>query len=687
MASRYAALCAALLCALGSCDSPTGSAPEPAQVSAVLGTPQTGTTEDPLAQELVVQVSDRKGRPVPATPVAWAVDQGGGTLSAASTTTDSAGRARVRWTLGAGTGTFTARATVQGLAAAAFTATAVWPQPAQLLVVSGDRQDGAPAGPLADPLVVKVVSAQGRPVPQAVVAWSVTGGGGTLSAATATTDATGMARVAWTLGAAGPNAATATVGALPPAAFAAFAVPVASVTLSAATVRVGRGDTTRIVATPRDSAGTPLAGRTVAWTTSSAATAAVSDSGVVTGRALGTATVTATSEGKSTGARVTVTTEDRTAPRLAGLSFSPGQVDVTAAARTVTFLVHATDGGSGVELFIVGFQGPTTAAGTSCQGPAAGNGELHSGTPQDGVWKCTATVPKGAPGGTWTIPQIYLVDAAGNQSTPVMADLIAAGLPYTLTVVNTGPPATPPALTGLSFTPDPVNVGAGDATVQIAFTATASAGVREAYAMMRSTRGDPAGALYQPCSATTRTAGTSVNGTWTCTFTVLRDSPAGTWGVNTMWVADSAGNATQYSTAQLTALGLPAGFQVVSPNEDVTAPVLTGVRLDPATVSLANGGTYVQVTLTATDGGVGVGHGTSGLRPPLGTGQGCSAEPVTGVPQRNATIICSIPVSASAPEGRWRLDVFIMDAVSNSRRYTWEQLRDAGFAYEVTVTR
>ncbi|HEX6370063.1 MAG TPA: Ig-like domain-containing protein [Longimicrobium sp.] len=685
MVRRHAIPFAVLFAALLSCDSPTGSGPKPAQVLAASGTPQTAATEDPLPNYLVVQVTDRTGQAVPGVAVAWTVDEGGGTLSAATSTTDDAGMARVQWTLGAGIGTFTARATVQGLGPATFTATAVWPQPAQVQVVGGNGQNGGPARLLADSLAVKVVSAKGRPVPQATVAWSVSGGGGTLSAATAVTNAAGVAKVAWTLGAAGPNAATATVGSLTPAGFAAYAVPVASVTLSSADVRVGRGDAVKLVATPRDSTGTPLAGRAIVWTTSSAATASVSDSGTVTGQALGTATVIATSEGRSATAQVTVTTEDRTPPRLVGLSFSPGQVDVTSAAATVQFSVHARDAGSGVSFFAVGFRGPSQGSGASCQGPHSGDGVLASGTPHDGVWTCRATIPKGATAGTWTVGQVNLVDAY-NQDVFSTAELQAAGYPVALTVVNSGPPATPPALTGLSFSPDPVNVGASNGVVQVAFTATASAGVHRAYVFVEPTRGEAVGVVDRSCAATTRVSGTSTAGTWTCSITIPRNAPGGTWRINTLSVTDSAGNATQYSVAELAARGLPGSFQVTSPNEDVTAPALTGVTVSPAAVNLANGATYVQVTMRVTDAGVGASHGTAGLTPLSGGGYGCSGNTPGEVGQQNATIVCAIPFKAGATEGTWKLNVFVMDAVGNSRQYGWEQLRAAGLPYEVTVT-
>jgi uncharacterized protein YjdB len=84
------------------------------------------------------------------------------------------------------------------------------------------------------------------------------------------------------------------------------AVPVATVSVTPATASVAVGSTVALSATPQDSAGYALSGRTVSWATSNAAVATVSQTGVVTGVAAGSATITATSEGKSGTAAVTV---------------------------------------------------------------------------------------------------------------------------------------------------------------------------------------------------------------------------------------------------------------------------------------------------------------------------------------------------------------------------------------------
>ena len=83
--------------------------------------------------------------------------------------------------------------------------------------------------------------------------------------------------------------------------------PVASVqvTLAAATITVSA--TTQASATAKDAGGNTLTGRTVTWASSNPAVATVGSGGLVTGLAPGSALITATSEGVSGSATVTVT--------------------------------------------------------------------------------------------------------------------------------------------------------------------------------------------------------------------------------------------------------------------------------------------------------------------------------------------------------------------------------------------
>ncbi|MEP7384665.1 MAG: Ig-like domain-containing protein [Gemmatimonadota bacterium] len=82
--------------------------------------------------------------------------------------------------------------------------------------------------------------------------------------------------------------------------------PVASVTLDATTASLVPAQTLQLTATAKDAAGAALSGRPIAWSTSAATTATVSTAGLVTAVGPGSATITATSEGKSATATVTV---------------------------------------------------------------------------------------------------------------------------------------------------------------------------------------------------------------------------------------------------------------------------------------------------------------------------------------------------------------------------------------------
>src|SRR5436190_50024 len=83
-------------------------------------------------------------------------------------------------------------------------------------------------------------------------------------------------------------------------------LPVASVTVTPATASVMVGQAAQFTAIPKDANGFALAGRVVTWSSNNTAVATVNASGLATGVAVGSATITATSEGKGGAAGMTV---------------------------------------------------------------------------------------------------------------------------------------------------------------------------------------------------------------------------------------------------------------------------------------------------------------------------------------------------------------------------------------------
>ena len=140
------------------------------------------------------------------------------------------------------------------------------------------------------------------------------------------------------------------------------------------------GGTVQLTATLKDANGNPLTGRTVAWVSSAPTIATVSQTGLVTDVADGgTATITATSEGKSASASVTITT-GITPPPIPGLTAAVCRETVAPAvpAPLRTFYVNAASGNDAADGL-----SPSTAWGTLDKANATGQpGDLFllSGT-------------------------------------------------------------------------------------------------------------------------------------------------------------------------------------------------------------------------------------------------------------------------------------------------------------------
>ncbi len=207
--------------ACSSSDNPTGGNGDEnggaaTSVAAVSGSGQRVMTGVAFHDPLVVKVTNAQGAGVSGVSVAWAVTGGGGSVSAGATATNSSGEASVTLTAGAMVADNTVTATADGLSGSPVTFTAAGVMASAIAQVSGSGQSARTSQPLAGEFVVSVTAADNDVVPGATVEWAVTGGAGSLSAASTTTDAQGRTSVRLTLGsAAGNNAASATIAPMP----------------------------------------------------------------------------------------------------------------------------------------------------------------------------------------------------------------------------------------------------------------------------------------------------------------------------------------------------------------------------------------------------------------------------------------------------------------------------------------
>jgi hypothetical protein len=163
------------------------------------GDRQSGKAGTALAKPILIRVLDRLGNPVPG--AALTATPGAGSVADSAVRADSAGVARVRWTLGRATGRQTLLVGLAGVTRRVeITATAAPGPPASVTFV------GAPAASL----VVEVKDGFGNPVRGQALVLATTSG--VLSPARATTDQAGRARLGWTPGGkSGPATITARV--------------------------------------------------------------------------------------------------------------------------------------------------------------------------------------------------------------------------------------------------------------------------------------------------------------------------------------------------------------------------------------------------------------------------------------------------------------------------------------------
>jgi uncharacterized protein YjdB len=663
------------------------------RVVAAGGAGQTAPAGSALPTPLSVRVTDVDGNPIGGVQVAWTVTSGGGSLRSVTGTTDAAGISTAQWTLGPGTGVQTVAAEVAGLAPVAFSANAVagavatisvapdgvtltslgdtrqytaiardaagnvvpgvtfaWsssaPQVAPVTqaglataVANGTATITAEAGGargsatltvaqqaarvVVEPgtlsvevggtgkLAARVLDANNNPVAGAAVAWSSSNTG--VATVDASGTVTGRAVGAATITAAsGGRSGTAQVsvvaGSVPPPP---APEPVASVAVSPATAELQVGGTTQLTATPRDAAGNPLTGRTVTWSSSAPGIATVSANGTVTGVAPGTATITATSEGRTGTSTVTVvapppapvasvtvtpptaqvqvggtvqlaaTPRDAAGNPLTGrtvtwTSSAPLVASVDANGRVTALLpgtatITATsEGRSGTSTVTVTALPPAPVASVSVTPPTA---EVQTG----GTVQLTAT-PRDAAGNplagrtvTWTSSNngVATVNANGlvTAVAPGTATITATseGRSGTSTVTVTAPPPAPVA--SVSVTPPTAEVQTGG-TVQLTATPRDAAGnplAGRTVTWTSSNTGvatvDANGRVTAVAPGTATITATSEGRTGTSAITVVAPPPA---PVATVAVSPSTGTLDPGGSLQLTATLRDAGGNVLT---------------------------------------------------------------------------------------------------------------------------
>ncbi|MET0449286.1 MAG: calcium-binding protein [Aeromicrobium sp.] len=241
---------------------------------------------------------------------------------------------------------------------------------------------------------------------------------------------------------------------------------------------------------------------------------------------------------------------DREMPVLTSMRLSTTWVDARAAARPVTATITVTDDLAGPK--------DLTLCPTYAKVPGhwfEGYGTCVamrrvSGGPRSSTWTATATVPKGAVGGTWNM-EVRINDAADNRpddswfGPDAWTALGSVDEPRykqipggagAFTVVGRAVNMHPPELTSVTLTPSTVDTSRGAVRITATMSGTDDEGITSANL---SVSGPPAGATPGTfpwvdvgyVSDFHLVRGTAKNGTWQGTFVVPGGTPDGAYWI------------------------------------------------------------------------------------------------------------------------------------------------------------
>jgi hypothetical protein len=227
-----------------------------------------------LGDSVGVRIADSTGRALIGVPVRWsAVD---GVVQAGDARTDSTGVARARWTLAVKTGRQHLRVFVGAadsrIAPTMIAATALAGAPANIVVMSGDRQRGTVGNALSKSIVFRVLDAAGNAAADVPVALSLSAGAVDDSALV--TDSLGLVKTRWTMGrTAGEHALAARVTGLKKpfkvSAYAAAGQPANLAFDDAPPVKNARPHSRHLIALVTDIYGNPVADTPVSFSVKS----------------------------------------------------------------------------------------------------------------------------------------------------------------------------------------------------------------------------------------------------------------------------------------------------------------------------------------------------------------------------------------------------------------------------------
>jgi hypothetical protein len=258
--------------------------------------------------------------------------------------------------------------------------------------------------------------------------------------------------------------------------------------------------------------------------------------------------------GHASGVDVSDSRPDATPPDVRSLTVTPDPVDTRGGPAHVTVSMRITDTQSGVKGMVVFLMNPAHTSG----GTEHPFFRLQSGSPMDGVWTGTGTLPEHTPAGRWVL-EVRVHDELDNQRTYAVADLDRLGLTSGFSVLS-DEDLDAPRIPEASIWPIEVNVHDADQQVRVRVRATdAVTGIQQPWSgselyNVQASAWDPVFRQSSGIGLMPRTSGDAHDGWYESSLTINKSSATGLRAV-TLWAMDAVGNTRTVQGADLIAAG------------------------------------------------------------------------------------------------------------------------------------
>ena len=259
---------------------------------------------------------------------------------------------------------------------------------------------------------------------------------------------------------------------------------------------------------------------------------------------------------------VVAATADRTAPSVTSVRLAKTSLDTRTGAAKLRITVHATDAASGV-LSRIDAQA-MVSFGSNAYSAGAELKRVH-GDSRDGTYVGSLTVPRYVGAGThrWRL-SLDLIDHSDNDRSVRWWSLRQKHQPYSFLVISRTD-ASKPTLASLAISPGAIDARTADKKVSVSMQgADTGSGVSAEWVTFTSPSGYLTSTSYEGEQSTPDS-----HGRLSAKAVVPQCSEPGVWKLQ-VGIVDAAGNVTDYTSAQLKALGLP--YQITVQALDVQAP-------------------------------------------------------------------------------------------------------------------